>query len=307
MPQSAVLSTFTPHATELMDNNPEEISLQEIAETVWARRWLIAAFTLGFGLLALVTAFILPEKYQAAVVLAPVDDDSGGKLGGASALLSQFGGLAGLGGIGLGGSGKKNEAVATLQSAALTEAFIDENKLLPILFEKDWDVSAGQWKTNNSRDTPTLWKAEKKFRSKVRDIGEDKKSGLVTLTITWNDPNQAAAWANDLVSRANRYLRSQAIEQSQKNLSYLNEQLGKTSVVEIQKAIYGLIEAEIKKIMIANGSEEYAFKVIDPARIPEERSSPKRALIASVGLFAGLMFGMVLALALPKRKPLELS
>lgn len=284
-----------------MDHNPEEISLQEIAETLWTRRWLIVLSTLVFGMLALVTAFVLPEKYQAAVVLAPVDDDAGGKLGGAGALLSQFGGLAGLGGISLGGSGKKSEAVATLQSAALTEAFIDENKLLPVLFKKDWDASTGQWKTTTTEDTPTLWKAEKKFRSKVRDIGEDKKSGLVTLTITWNDPEQAAVWANDLVARANRYLRSKAIEQSQENIRYLNEQLGKTSVVEIQKAIYGLTEAEIKKIMIANGSEEYAFKVIDAARVPEERSSPKRALIVAVGLFAGLMLGMVLALALPKR------
>lgn len=284
-----------------MDHNPEEISLQEIAETLWTRRWLIALSTLVFGMLALVTAFVLPEKYQATVVLAPVDDDAGGKLGGAGALLSQFGGLAGLGGISLGGSGKKSEAVATLQSAALTEAFIDENKLLPVLFKKDWDASTEKWKTSAPDDMPTLWKAEKKFRSKVRAIGEDKKTGLVTLTITWNDPEQAAVWANDLVARANRYLRSKAIEQSQENLRYLNEQLGKTSVVEIQKAIYGLTEAEIKKIMIANGSEEYAFKVIDPARVPEERSSPRRALIAAVGLFAGLMLGMVLALALPKR------
>lgn len=287
-----------------MDHNPEEISLQEIAETLWTRRWLITLLTLVFGVLALATAFVLPEKYQATVVLAPVDDDAGGKLGGAGALLSQFGGLAGLGGISLGGSGKKSEAVATLQSAALTETFIDENKLLPVLFKKDWDASTSKWKTSAANDMPTLWKAEKKFRSKVRTIGEDKKTGLVTLTITWNDPEQAAAWANDLVARANRYLRSKAIEQSQENLRYLNEQLSKTSVVEIQKAIYGLTEAEIKKIMIANGSEEYAFKVIDPARIPEERSSPKRALIAAVGLFAGLMLGMVLALALPKRNSL---
>ncbi len=78
-----------------MDHNPEEITLQEIAETLWTRRWLITLLTLVFGVLALATAFVLPEKYQATVVLAPVDDDAGGKLGGAGALLSQFGGLAG--------------------------------------------------------------------------------------------------------------------------------------------------------------------------------------------------------------------
>jgi uncharacterized protein involved in exopolysaccharide biosynthesis len=73
-------------------------------------------------------------------------------------------------------------------------------------------------------------------------------------------------------------------------------------VVELRQALYTLIETEIKKVMIAQGSEEYAFKVIDPARVAEEKSSPRRALITLVGAFAGLMLGIVIALALPQRQ-----
>ncbi len=71
--------------------------------------------------------------------------------------------------------------------------------------------------------------------------------------------------------------------------------------MELQRSIYSLIESEIKKVMIANGSDEFAFRVVDPARVPEQRVSPKRALITAVGLFAGLMIGLVLALALPRK------
>lgn len=284
-----------------MENDSEEISLRELFDALWDRRALIVALTLGFGIAAAVVSLLLPEKYEASVVLSPVDDDGSGKLGGAGALLSQFGGLASLGGVSLGGGGTKSVSVATLQSHALTEAFIRDNNLLPILYADDWDADNKTWTITDPDKIPTPWKAERDFAKKVRSVSEDKKTGLVTLTIEWTDPVLAAQWATELVQRTNRHLRAEAIVESQTNLAYLNEQLTKTSVVELQKSIYGLIETEIKKVMLANGSEEYAFKVVDPARVAEERTSPKRTLITVVGLFAGMMFGFVLALSLPRR------
>jgi uncharacterized protein involved in exopolysaccharide biosynthesis len=285
-----------------MENNAEELSLKETAEVLWSRRWLITCLTLSFAVMAVCIALILPVKYETSVKLAPATDDGSGKLGGAGALLSQFGGLAALGGFNIGGAGKGAEAVAVLQSAALTEAFIRENKLLPILFSDEWDDTRQSWKSADPDDQPTLWKAEKKFSKKIRSVSEEKKTGILTLTITWKDPAQAANWANELVKRTNLYLRARAIEQSKKNLDYLNDQLAKTNVVELQKAIYGLTESEIKKIMIANGSDGYAFRIIDPARPPEERSSPKRAQIALAGTFVGLILGVILALMLQRKE-----
>jgi uncharacterized protein involved in exopolysaccharide biosynthesis len=286
-----------------MDQDPDEISLQEIATALWARRTLILLLTLMFTAAAVTTAFLLPVKYQATALLSPVDSgEGGGKLGGAGGLLSQFGGLAALGGISLGGGGEKDESIATLQSAALTEAFIADRKLLPVLFPRKWDAARQTWNTSDPDEIPTLWKAEQKFRKKVRSVDIDKKTGLVSLTIEWSDPKQAAEWANELVQRTNRTLRDRAIEISERNLDYLNGQISKTSVVELRQSLYTLIETEIKKVMIAQGSEEYAFRVIDPARVAEERSSPRRALITLVGAFAGLMLGIVIALALPQRR-----
>lgn len=252
--------------------------------------------TLLFAVAAIAIAFLLPVKYEASVTLVSVGDDGGGRLAGAGALLSQFGGLAALGGFGVNGGGRKAESMATLQSAALIEAFIGDRELLPILFAHKWDSGAKRWMTTDPKDTPTLWKAERMFRTKIRFINEDKKEGLIRLTIRWNDAQQAADWANDLVARANARLRERAIESSKKNLDYLNEQIRKTTVVELQQAIYGLIEAEIKKVMVAQGSSEYAFRIVDPARVPEVRSSPNRLLIAACGVLFGFALGSALAL-----------
>lgn len=286
---------------EIMESNAEEISLRDVIETLWDRRYLIVGLSLLTGLLALGLALILPPQYETSVTLAPAVDDSGGKLGGASALLSQFGGLAALGGFSVGSSGKGAEAVAVLQSAALTEAFIREKNLLPLLFPDDWDSARKAWKSSDPANQPTPWKGEKVFRKKIRSLAEEKKTGIVTLTITWRDPVQAAEWANELVARTNLYLKTRAINQSRKNLDYLNDQLTKTNVVDLQKAIYSLTESEIKKIMIANGSDEYAFRIIDPARPPEELTSPKRLKMTAIGIIAGLVLGLVLAQILPPR------
>lgn len=286
-----------------MDNKSEEISMKEIFDILWSRRLLLAGLALACGLISVAIAFLLPEKYEATVLMSPVNEGAdASKLGSAGALLSQFGGLAGLGGLNLSGGGRKAESVATLKSAVLTQAFIADNNLLPVLFENKWDSVRQIWESTDAKKIPTLWKGEELFQKKVLAVSEDRKTGLVTLTVTWKDPAAAAAWANELVARANSYLRAKAIEQSNKNLEYLNDQLSKTNVVELQKAIYSLTETEIKKVMIAKGSDEYAFRVIDPARRPERRISPKRPLIVALGVIVGLVLGGMLAFALPQKR-----
>lgn len=285
-----------------MDSSSTEISVGDLVATLWSRRLLIVCVTAAATAIGAAVAFVLPEKFESSVVLAPNGDEGGSKLGGAGALLSQFSGLASLGGLSLGGGGgRKSEAVATLQSAALTEAFIRENNLLPVLYADDWDAKNKVWTIADPAKQPTLWKAEKLFREKVRSVYEDKKSGLITLTITWTDPQLAAKWAGELVARTNATLRARAIAEAQRNLDYLNEQLRKTSVVELQSSIYGLIESQIKQVMVANGSEEFAFRVIDPARVPEKRSAPKRPRIVILAAFLGLISGLGLAF-LPQRR-----
>lgn len=48
--------------------------------------------------------------------------------------------------------------------------------------------------------------------------------------------------------------------------------------------------------MFSEIREEYIFKTIDPAFIPEEKISPKRVLICIVGALFGLMMGILVVL-----------
>ncbi len=273
----------------------DEIDLREIWQVLVDNKKLIAIITGTVTAIAILVALLLTPIYRAEVLLAPATAE---KTGGLGALAGQFGDLAALAGISLGGGDQTQEAIATLKSRALTEAFIKENNLMPILFEDEWDADKKGWKDQDAEDAPTLWQAYEIFNENVRTVSADKKSGLVTLAIEWKDPVLAATWANDLVKRVNRQRQQEAIQEAEGSIGYLYKQLAKTSSVEVEQAIYRLVEAQTKNIMVAHAREEYAFKVLDPAVPPEKKAKPKRALIAAAGLFGGLFLSVVAAFIL---------
>lgn len=258
---------------------------------------MIAVVVLALLIAAAVVLFA-PKRYAATLVAVPANlQSSAGSLSSLSSAAGQLGGLASLAGISLSSSGsEKAENLAILQSEALTERFIAENNLLPVIFFRKWDGNAGKWKNPDPEKQPTLWKANKYFSENVRDVRENSKTGLVTLTINWRDPRVAADWANALVKMTNNYARARALDLSEKYIAYLNTQLGKTNEVELRNSIYALMQAEIKKQMIAKGSDEYALRVVDPAVAPEKPVFPRPLQMFSLGGVGGILLAIALVL-----------
>lgn len=272
----------------------EEIRLSEYLATLKRARWRVAIFVIACTVVATVVGFLMPRKYTAVIVVSPVTNASGGgRLGGLSSMVSQLGGLASLAGISLGEDTQRAETLEVLQSAALTERYIAQNNLLPVLFRKQWDPERRQWRVSSPRKTPTLWKANQLFDKTIRKISTDAKSGIVTMKITWTNPAEAAAWANGLVAMTNDYLRGKAIAEAGKNIAYLNDQAEKTNLVQVREAIYAILETEINKEMLARGTEEYALKVLDPAQIPERPSSLSHTEWLLLGLLGSTGLALV--------------
>jgi uncharacterized protein involved in exopolysaccharide biosynthesis len=274
----------------------DDLDLYEVWQRLRAGWKQIASTTMIASAIAIAVAFLMTPVYEASVLLAvSTEDDEGIKGQGLSKLVSQFGAASDFLDVG-GSANQKAEALATLQSRVLTETYIREQNLLPILFASKWDAARGEWKVKDPEKQPTLWDGNKLFVKKIRVVTEDRKSGLVFMTISWKYKELAARWATDLVARTNAYLRDKALANSSRHIDYLNEELKHTSVLELQSAIFRLLEGEIKKTMMARGNIEYAFKTIDPAVVPQERARPRRWLIWISGTLAGAFFGVMLAL-----------
>ena len=278
---------------------PEEpINWSEYWRMLVKNRKLIGIITAASTLIALLIAFLLPPIYRAEVLLAPVTQD---KSEGLSAIASQYGDLAALAGINVGpGKDKTSEYIAALKSRSLSVSYIKEANLMPVLFASKWDDAKKQWK--NSADAPTEWKAFELWENGIRRVNLDKRTGLVTLIVEWTDPALAAKWANDFTRHVNTRLRTEAIEDAEKSIAYLGKQLPTTTSVEVQQAIYRLIETQTKKKMVASTREEYAFTTIDPAVTPERKHRPRRTTLVFTGLLLGLVGGVIVAIIVSWRK-----
>jgi uncharacterized protein involved in exopolysaccharide biosynthesis len=282
-----------PPPTSVVDQN---ITLAEYLGVLRRARWLIAGFVAACAALALLAGILQPTRYTAVIVVAPVSSSSSGsQLSGLSSLVSSVSSIASLTGISVGEDSKRAQTLAVLQSSALTERYIAANNLLPVLYPKLWDPAAKRWKTNDPTKVPTLWKADRLFAKKIRIITLDPKTGLVTMDIVWKNPQQAAAWANGLVEMTNEYLRTEAIDESQRNIDYLDDQAVKTTLVPVKEVIYGILENEFSKEMLARGTKEYALKVLDPAQPPELPSSLKPMSWMLIGLVTGIGTSLFLA------------
>ena len=261
-----------------------DIDLAAVWRFVRENRYLIFTSTFVCTVILLVIALKTTPIFRAETVITNVRSWNSGGSGGLGG--SQLGGLANiasLAGVNLdAGSSADREAKAIIQSRSLVQEFIVKNNLIDVLLPRP-------------SKPPTIWLAVKTFKENVLTIKEDKRSGLLTIDVDWEDPAVAAQWANGFVALANQRIRARAIDEATRNIEFLNQQIPRTGVVEVQHAIYNLIENETKALMVANARTEFAFTVIDPAVPPERKLSPRRTLYVLCGALLGFSLGSLIA------------
>lgn len=291
---------------------PQEIDLGMLLRALWKGKWLIITMTFLFTVIASTIAINKPNVYTSDALLAPTE--AAGQ-GGLAQMAGQLGGLAALAGVSLGGDeiNQTELAVQVMQSRQFISGFIQRHDLLvPVMAAKGWetktdklvfdndiyDPSKEQWTRKSvglKGAKPSLQEAYSVF-TKMISISQDKKSGLYRLSIEFYSPKLAKEWTELLVNDINNEMRTRVIKESTKNLDYLSRQLTKTPVAEMQNAFYKIVEEQTKSLMLAKAQDEYVFKIIDPAIVPEVKSGPQRMLITIIGALLGISFGVLISL-----------
>jgi uncharacterized protein involved in exopolysaccharide biosynthesis len=280
-------------------DDEDSIDLLAVFRTLWRGKLLIALVIFLIVGPSLAYAFLAKPVYRAEAVLIPNEQEN------AQNLPASMTGLAGLAGINIGSSVSTTQVIATLSSRVFVEEFIAAENLLPILFADDWDAANKRWISDDLEDRPDIRDGIKLFVEEVRFIEENTTTGLVTVAVEWTDAELVAEWTEKLITRVNERVRDRDLADSKLRLEYLNKELQSSNQVELRLAISRLIEGEIQTITLAQAETEYAFKTIDPPRVPIEPVAPQKILIAALSLIAGLFFGVlaVLIRAAARRAP----
>jgi LPS O-antigen subunit length determinant protein (WzzB/FepE family) len=99
-----------------------------------------------------------------------------------------------------------------------------------------------------------------------------------------------------VVKGVNEAVRARDVAEAERSIAFLNEQRNRTSLVSLTEVFAALIEQQTKTVMLANASEEYVFRIIDPPVVPELKSEPRRALIAILGTVLGGLLAILFVL-----------
>ncbi len=267
--------------------------LFELLRTLWRGRVLIAAITSIFAIGGVLYALLATEWFKADVVMAQVDNNKS-----LSGNLAQLGGLASLAGISIGNSATAEVPVAVLRSKDLARQFIEDRNLTKVLLVDKIDVKTGDWKERNPAKQPDIRDAVEYFQKKICVITEDKKTALVTLSITWRYPAVSAEWANELAERVNTKLRNQAVAEAEQNIKYLKDEIAATNITSLQQSMGRVLESEMQKLMLARGNEQFAFKVIDRSVAPRRRAGPTRIVLVMSSTILGFLASVVVVVGL---------
>jgi len=302
------------------DQYDDEIDLRELFGVLWGNKIKIIGITAVFAVVSVIYALSVPNQYKASALLAPAQQQSGGLSG----ALGQLGGLASLAGVSIGGGESSEAQVAQeiMKSWSFIEGFIADNDLaVEVYAAEGWSRESNQLKFDNDvyavktktwliendnigrLGPPTSWQLFEKF-SEMLAVSEDKKSGLISISIEYYSPQIAKQWLDLYISSINKHMQARQVVKVSNNIEYLEAQIEKTSITEMQEVFYTIIEEQIKSQMLAEASPDYAFVAVSPSMVPEEKSQPKRALICILGTLLGGVLSVLTVLVLHfARKP----
>lgn len=169
------------------------------------RRFLGKALLFGLAAGCLI-AFLVPSRYESTVQLMPPDSQSSSGLAMLAALTGKSGGVGAIAGDLLGAKSSGALFVGVLGSKTvqdrLSEQF-DLKKVYSVKLEED----------------------VRKILTENTDLVEDRKSGIISITVTDHDPARAAAISQAYTTELNRLVVSLSTSSAHRERVFLEERL----------------------------------------------------------------------------------
>jgi len=174
---------------------------------LWVRRHFFGkAFLVGL-VAGCFVAFLIPARYEASVQLMPPDNQSSSGLAMLAALSSKSGnGLGAVAGDLLGIKSSGALFIGILSSRTVEDRLIEQFQLKKV-YSKKYEQDAREKLAGNT------------------GLSEDRKSGIITLTVMDRDPKRAAVMAQAYVDELNQLVAELSTSSAHRERVFLEERL----------------------------------------------------------------------------------
>jgi uncharacterized protein involved in exopolysaccharide biosynthesis len=325
------------------DQNSDEIDLKDLIIPIWKARKQILTTAIIFAIFGGIIGFLTPATYTASSTFLPQTAQSGGGLSGS------LGGLASLAGINLNAPLAGNEIPPSMYATVLgSQPF--KQRILDAKIEVNGDsISYRDYLTNQPKPilglvgeytiglpgklmdaiksselnenelggngliplTDEEFELQKSLSSKV-SIANDKKEGVVSLTVIESDPLVAAQVAQVTESVLQDWIIEHKIknakaqydfiekqfETKQKDFFSIQEQLANytdrnqnvlaasyltrldrlQAEFDLVNTVYSELAKQKEQAAIQLSKDTPTFSVLDPVKVPKEKSGPKKSV-----------------------------
>ena len=173
---------------------------------LWDSRRALLSLTLLGACLTVFLVLLIPSRYESTAQLMPPDGQSGAGSAVLSALAGKAGGLGGLAGDALGVKNSGALFVAILGSRTVQDRLIVECGLRRV------------YGVSKMEDARMLLLQQTR-------VAEDRKSGIVTITVTDIDPNRAAILAQAYVNALDLLVEQVSTSSARRERIFLEERL----------------------------------------------------------------------------------
>jgi uncharacterized protein involved in exopolysaccharide biosynthesis len=280
-----------------INNSPAvmELDLMPYINALIDGRWKLVIAALLSAVLTSVLVYSKPYMFQSTITVSVVDIEDPGGVAPDDRMASEVLTLVEHGFVmGTTRDNYNDVMLARLQSRDFTMRFIDAYNVYRYFYPEQWLEKEQRWESGFTPDRGEIFTL---FRDQVRSIDLDEETEIVSVSMNWPEPTVARDWANNYVQSFNEFIRKKTIRDVQRKQKYLQSELRKSDLLEMQKSIYRLIEAQTAIAMLANAREEYAMEIIDPAAIPYRSFMMSRNKRILLGTVAGLLLAVFFVLA----------
>lgn len=277
------------------------VSYLDVVALLWSQRVPLITIILVLSCVVLFLLSRMSDVYRSEALLIPMNDYSsmhGFKRGG-----SEF---SYLNGISIGSDiNRADLIVEILRSRLFVENFLQKYSLFEAIYSVgNWDsqldrsqlkfggYESERWESllgGRKRNGSTRAEDYNKFTRNLSVVMQ-VESGFLRIAYQHPSPHFARATVGNLINEVNRHIRNRDLRQTVKNIRYLNHEIDNPAFAALRPVLFNLLVEQTELAMLASSGGEYAFKIIDPAFVPEKAFSPNRPALFIVVFVAIVLF-----------------